>query len=223
MNDMAATIIPKSDQMNADDLIGGPRTITVTGVSIAAGEEQPVSFRFEGDNGKPFKPCKSMRRVIVLMWGGDTKAYPGRSMTLYRDPKVTWGGMEVGGIRISHMSHIEEDTTLVLTATQKKRAPYRVKKLAAVAPAAPAVRLLVVSPKPGAEPYTAPSVEKWVDACARAIAAMPDAPALGKWRTDMAPHFMAAEHADVGAVDHVQGVAARRLDELADAMAGGGG
>lgn len=214
MSDMSATIIPKSDQMNADDLIGGPRTITVTGVSIAAGEEQPVSFRFEGDNGKPFKPCKSMRRVIVLMWGSDTKEYPGRSMTLYRDPKVTWGGMEVGGIRISHMSHIEEDTTLVLTATQKKRAPYRVKKLAAPAPAAPAVRLIVIKPAGGE--YAAPDISRWQEACERAIKAMPDAPALGKWRTDMAPHFMAAEHVSVGAVDRVQGVAQDRLDALAD-------
>jgi hypothetical protein len=37
------TIIPKSDQLNADDLIGGPRTITITGVK-AGTPEQPVTI-----------------------------------------------------------------------------------------------------------------------------------------------------------------------------------
>jgi hypothetical protein len=87
----------------------------------------------------------------------------------------------------------------------------------AARPAAPAVRLVVVKPGKDAGEYVAPSVQHWTEACARAIAAQPDAPALGAWRMAMAPHFMAAEHADVGAVDHVQGVAQRRLDELADA------
>jgi len=51
MNDMASVIIPKSDQINADDLIAGPITITITGVSIRPGQEQPISISFEGDNG----------------------------------------------------------------------------------------------------------------------------------------------------------------------------
>jgi hypothetical protein len=130
--DMAQFIAPKSDQLNADDLIAGPRTITVTGVSASPdAAEQPVSIHFEGDNGKPFKPCKSMRRVMVNVWGADAKQYTGRSMTLYRDSKVKFGGMEVGGIRISHMSHIDTPVTMALTATRAKRAPYRVEPLKA--------------------------------------------------------------------------------------------
>ena len=126
MNDMAATIAPKSDQINADDLIAGPRTITIREVKIAPGTEQPVAVFFEGDNGKPFLPCKSMRRVMVALWGPDASAYTGRAMTIYRDPSVTWGGMEVGGIRISHMSHIDKTTVVVLTATKKARKPFTV-------------------------------------------------------------------------------------------------
>jgi hypothetical protein len=130
--DMGQFIAPKSDQLNADDLIAGPRTITVTGVSASPdAAEQPVSIHFEGDNGKPFKPCKSMRRVMVSVWGPDAKQYAGRSMTIYRDPKVKFGGMEVGGIRISHMSHMKEPMVLALTATRAKRAPYRVEPLKA--------------------------------------------------------------------------------------------
>lgn len=127
--DMAATIIPKSDQLNADDLIAGPRTITVTGIRGNDSAEQPVSIAFEGDNGKPYKPCKSMRRVMVYVWGPDAKAYVGRSMTLYCDPAVQFGGMKVGGIRISHMSHIDAPQTMALTATRAKRAPFTVQPL----------------------------------------------------------------------------------------------
>ena len=129
MNDMSVTIVPKSDQMNADDLIGGPLTIKIKGVQIAPGTEQPVAVSYHGDNGKPYLPCKSMRRVMVLIWGPDALAYAGRSMTLYRDASVTWGGMEVGGIRISHMSHMEKQTMVVLTATKKTRKPFSVSPL----------------------------------------------------------------------------------------------
>lgn len=130
MNDMSRVIVPKSDQINADDLISGPRTITITEVDIRPGTEQPVSIFYNGDEGKPWRPCKSMSRVLVAAWGPDAKAYIGRSVTLYRDPKVKWGGMEVGGIRVSHLSHIDREMIMALTATKGKRAPYTVKPLA---------------------------------------------------------------------------------------------
>ena len=129
MSDMGSVIIPKSDQLNADDLITGPLTITVTGVTIRSGQEQPISIHFEGDNGKPYKACKSMCRVMVNAWGADSKKYVGRSMTLYRDPSVKWAGMEVGGIRISHMSDIDSTLTMALTATKQSRKPFTVKPL----------------------------------------------------------------------------------------------
>lgn len=137
-NDMRGVITPKSDQLNADDLIAGDMTITITGVDIKGGQEQPVSIHFEGDNGKPYKACKSMCRVMVSAWGADSKNYVGRSMTLYRDPKVKWGGMEVGGIRISHMSDLDGDLTMALTVTRANKKPYTVKPLANSAPEAPA-------------------------------------------------------------------------------------
>lgn len=130
MVDMSQTIAPKSDQLNADDLIGGPRTITVTRVTGNEGNaEQPVNCFFEGDDGKPFRPCKSMRRVMVKLWGPDASKYAGRSMTLYRDPKVKWGGMEVGGIRISHMTGLDKPETMALTASKQARKPYTVQPL----------------------------------------------------------------------------------------------
>jgi hypothetical protein len=148
MNDMSLVIIPKSDQISADDLIAGPKTITITEVDIRPGTEQPVSIRFEGDDGRPWKPCTSMSRVLVSAWGPDAKNYVGRSVTLYRDPKVKWGGMEVGGIRVSNMSHIERDLVISLTATKGKRAPYMVKPLQVQKPKP----VENVQPQPAAEP-----------------------------------------------------------------------
>lgn len=129
MTDLTPTIIPKSDQLNADDLLVGPRTIRVTKVTSVNSPEQPISVHYEGGDGKPYKPCKSMRRVMVQLWGPDGSKYTGRSMTLYCDPAVKFGGDEVGGIRISHMSHIDQDVTLNLTATRGKKKPFRVARL----------------------------------------------------------------------------------------------
>ena len=126
MVDMTDTIIPKSDQLNADDLIAGPLTVTITKVARASTAEQPIAVSFDGDGGKPYMPCKSMRRVMVAVWGPDASQYAGRAMTLYRDPEVTWGGMAVGGIRISHMSGMDQPMVMALTATKKARKPYRV-------------------------------------------------------------------------------------------------
>lgn len=138
MTDLRPTIIPKSDQLNADDLIGGPLTITVTKVSAnPSSAEQPIAIAFEGDGGKPYFPCKSMRRVLVNTWGHDGNTFPGRSMTLYRDDKVQFGGLAVGGIRISHLSHIDKEVTMALTATRANRKPFTVKPLKIVEPAAP--------------------------------------------------------------------------------------
>ncbi len=131
MSDMKAAIIPKSDQLNADDLITGPITVKINAVTVRGGQEQPVAISYEGDNGKPYKACKSMCRVLVTAWGPDSQKYVGRSMTLYCDPHVKWAGMEVGGIRISHMSDIESPLTMALTVTRANKKPFTVQPIAA--------------------------------------------------------------------------------------------
>ena len=136
MMDMSQVIIPKSDQVNADDLIAGPMTVTIDAVSVNPGTEQPVSIRLKGMT-KVYRPCKSMARVLVQAWGADASKYVGRSLTLYRDPKVKWGGLEVGGIRISHMTGLDAPITMMLTQTQKQRAPFKVHPLQAQQQAAP--------------------------------------------------------------------------------------
>jgi hypothetical protein len=39
--------------------------------------EQPVSIHFEGDDGKPFKPCKTCRRLLVHCWGAEATTTSG--------------------------------------------------------------------------------------------------------------------------------------------------
>jgi len=131
MSNMLDTIVPKSDQLNADDLIGGiTKTIKITAAKVAKGD-QPCSLSYEGDNGKPYKPCLSMRRVLVQLWGKDGNAYVGRSMTLYRDDSVRFGANAVGGIRISHMSDISEEHHLPLTVSKGQKKMFTVKPLVA--------------------------------------------------------------------------------------------
>lgn len=129
MKDITPALAPKCDELTGDDLIAGPRTIRVTGVDLRLGQERPVLIWFEGDEGRPFKPCKTVSRLIAYAWGPDMNKYVGKSMTVYRDAKVTWGGLEVGGVRISHLSDIERDMVVVLNAKKGKKLPHTVKPL----------------------------------------------------------------------------------------------
>lgn len=135
MQDMTPVIQPRSDQLNADSLTGGPITVRITSVDIKPGAEQPITVHYEGENGKPWRPCKGMARAMVAAWGADAGEYTGRSLTLYTDPTVTWGGLAVGGLRISHMSHIEREMVFMNTISKGKKSPVKIKPLKAdVAP-----------------------------------------------------------------------------------------
>lgn len=129
MTDLSKTIAPRSDQLNAEDLLVGPRTVTITRVDGNDSADQPVSIHFEGDNGRPFKPSKTVRRVLVKVWGPNGNDYIGRRMTLYCDPDVQFGGIKVGGIRISHMSHIDKPVSMMLTKARGKKAEVTIQPL----------------------------------------------------------------------------------------------
>lgn len=187
--DMRTVIQPKSDQQNSDDFVAGPRTVRITGVEIKGGE-QPISVHFEGDNGKPWKPCKTTARLMVAAWGADASQYKGRSLTLYRDPSVKWAGMEVGGIRISHMSHIDTDMVYAATVTKGKRAPIRIKPLKAEA-----VPLKVVAPTE-ANTDEAFNMDEFENIVNLAIVNMDDADTLTTWWNEQKPLRLQARDAD---------------------------
>ena len=126
--DLTESIAPKSDQLNAEDLLSGPRTVTVEQVTKGSAE-QPVNIHLVEFPGRPFRPSKTVRRILVAAWGPEASAYAGRRMSLYRDASVRFGGQDVGGIRVSHLSHISKRLTLALTVTRGKRSPYSVDPL----------------------------------------------------------------------------------------------
>lgn len=124
---LADTIEPKSDQMNADDLLVGPLTVRIEAVKRGKTADHPIEIDIAGH--RPFKPCKSMRRVLILAWGDQGADWVGKSMTLYNDPSVKYGGVAVGGIRISHLTDIERPLELSMTICRGRRIPYVVQPL----------------------------------------------------------------------------------------------
>lgn len=126
------TIIPKSDQLNADDLLTGAQTFTITKVT-RGDSDQPINVHLR-EHPQPWKPCKSMRRVLIAIWGDKGSDWVNKTLILFNDPTVKWGGVEVGGIRISHMEGLEEATNLTLTETRGKRKPYKILPLEALPP-----------------------------------------------------------------------------------------
>lgn len=159
----------KSDQLNADDLLAGPRVITITRVTVKPkGQEQPVSIFYEGDNGKPYKPNKSMMRVLTAIWGdNDENSYHGRQLALYRDPTVMFGKDELGGIKIGAASHIDEPWSGFLQVKKGKKAKHHVDVL-----------------RPPQQQQTQQREEPTIDGARNAIKGAADLPALEKvWKS----------------------------------------
>lgn len=128
--DISHTIVPKSDQLNADQLVAGPLTITVTRVTAKdTNADQPVSIYYEGDKGRPYKPCLTMRKLLAFAWTENAATWIGRAMTLYHEPTVKWAGEEVGGVRISHMSDIKSNIKVSLVSTRGKKEMVSVTKM----------------------------------------------------------------------------------------------
>lgn len=125
--DISDTLAPNSDQLDAIDLVAGPRTFTVERVS-KGNAEQPVQVHL-AEFPRVWRPGKSMRRVLAAGWGADASAWTGRRVELFCDPTVVFGGSPVGGTRISRMSHIDKDLKVPLLIKRGKSAVFTVKPL----------------------------------------------------------------------------------------------
>jgi hypothetical protein len=130
--DLTQSIEARSDQINADDLLGGPQTYTIREV-IAGKAESPFDFLLV-ETERAYRPSKTMRRVIVAAWGPEASNYAGRRLTVYREPTIQFGGKTVGGIRISAMSHIDKRLEVMAQVTRGKREKFTVDPLPSVAP-----------------------------------------------------------------------------------------
>lgn len=125
--DISDTLAPNSDQLDAVDLLGGPRTFTITKVGKGNGE-QPVNVHL-AEFPRPWRPGKSMRRVLAACWGTDASQWVGRRVTLYCDEMIRFGSDVVGGTRISHLSHIGKPKSIPLLVSRGKSATYKVQPL----------------------------------------------------------------------------------------------
>lgn len=123
------TIIPKSDQLNFDDFLAGPIDLRVTGMAKGS-PEQPVIVKVSslatGAEMRPYKPSKGMRRVLITVWGDKGKDWIGKTMRLYGEPSVKFGGAAIGGIQVSHVSGITDRVVVKLTVSRAKRIDYAV-------------------------------------------------------------------------------------------------
>ena len=130
---LTESIAPKSDQLNADDLMSGPITVTIREVAKGT-PEQPIDVHLVEYPGRAYRPSKSMRRVLVSAWGVEGATYPGHQLTLMRNPEITFGREKVGGIEIAAMSHIDKALTVALTSTRGHRKNFTVQPLTVTAP-----------------------------------------------------------------------------------------
>ena len=132
---MRVTIEKKTDQLNYEDFLGGvTRIVTIAGVK-AGTKEQQYDIALEGDK-RVWRPAVTVLKLLVAAWGDDATEWVGRRAMLYGDPTITFGRDRVGGIRVSHLSHIAETVTANLTETRGKRKIHTVDPLPD-APAAP--------------------------------------------------------------------------------------
>ena len=134
--DISESLAANSAQQNYDEFLAGPKTVTVSEVKKGTAE-QPVEVHLVEFPSKPFKPAKSVRRVLAAAWGTDASAWAGRRLTIYGDPEVRYAGKAVGGLRVSHVSHIDKPVTVALTVTRGKREPFTVHPLPDATPYAP--------------------------------------------------------------------------------------
>lgn len=114
----------KSDQINAVDLVAGPLVCQI--VDVTRGDsDQPVSIKVDAHK-QPWKPSKTSLRVLCACWGDDPSVWIGRWVVLYNDESVKWAGQAVGGIRTSHLSHIDGPKVIMVNETRGKKTAQRV-------------------------------------------------------------------------------------------------
>jgi hypothetical protein len=147
MANFMQTLEAKSDQLNATDIMGIDLVIRIRDAVLTNSKEQPLSVYFDGDNNRPWKPSKGMRRVLAAGWGAETENLIGKSVKLHFDPSVKYAGKEVGGIRVKAMSHIDQRGIVVVEAiNRQQRVPLHISYLDVSQPAYPADKFSAALP-----------------------------------------------------------------------------
>lgn len=111
LSDVSGAIVIKSDQLNAEDFLGDiTMDIVITKVEFhPTAQQQRLWIHSEGL--QPFKPCVTMIKALIDIWGKDSRPWIGRTLTLYRKNDVNFGKQKnIGGVRFSHLSNMPNPT-----------------------------------------------------------------------------------------------------------------
>lgn len=120
----------KSDRLNYEDFIMGPQDFTIArlGKKIDQGNPRLLMF-FEGREETPYWASKGMLKCLsnVDGWGeSEFSEWVGRKVRLFGEPTVVYAGKEMGGIQISHISHIEKEFTTKITLRRGLRVDFTI-------------------------------------------------------------------------------------------------
>ena len=177
MIDLTKHIEADSDCLVAADLVGGPLTILVEKVAESGKNDKKKIDIFYANSEKPFRPCKSMLRILCELWKTtDATTFIGRGITLYREPDCMWKGEKTPGVRICGLSHIEKAVTVVANERRGKMATYQIEPIRPWPPA---------TPERQAQPTPEERLQRTLDGIARASSpALEAAEAALKQRTE---------------------------------------
>ena len=96
--ELVAAVQAKSDQIDADDLIGGiTLDVTIKAVQRGPSAEQPLQLVLE-ETPKFYRPSKTYRRALIGCFGDEPANWVGKRLRLVRNPDTMFGGVKVGGI-----------------------------------------------------------------------------------------------------------------------------
>jgi len=125
--DLSDTIQVDSSQINSADLFE-PRIFRLVGIQRGPDQRRPIEYRLEGED-KVFRPCKTVRRILVKAWGKDGNDHIGHLVRLYCDPTVrNPKGTVVGGTRVNGLSHTTK-TTITVSAGQSGMKEHKIEIL----------------------------------------------------------------------------------------------
>jgi hypothetical protein len=133
---MRVEIKKNTDQLNYEDFLGGvTRTVTIAKVEKGRKEAQ-YDIAIEGDD-RYWRPPATVLKLLKLAFGDNAEDWIGKRATLYGDPEVKApGGKKVGGIRVSHLSHIDKPLVASLSITRGQTGTFTIQPLPDAAPAA---------------------------------------------------------------------------------------
>ena len=129
---MRITAEPRSDQINYEDFLAGPRVFTIGGVRVGTAE-QKYDIQLQEEQ-RVWRPPLTVLRTLIACWGDDAAVWQGRQVELYGDPSIRFGKDAVGGIRIKALSHLDEPKTVTVTVARGKRQKITIQPLQVAPP-----------------------------------------------------------------------------------------